>query len=276
MPGRDAHDIVTAKCDYAKLDRPGSPVRVRLNSLVVRARNVKDGVEIAYTRASGGGAVKRVHAKHCVLASWNMMIPYLCPEMPAEQKLALHDIVKAPLIYCNVALSNWRSFVKLKVDRVYCPGSYWVDFGLNAPVDIGAYKSPRSPDEPMLIRLVRTPSKPGLDEYGQNRAGRAELLATSFETFERHIRDQLGRALGPGGFDPARDIEGIAVNRWPHGYAPEYSYLFDRDRPLDKQANIVGRKKFGNITIANSDAGFAAYTDCAIDQGHRAVTELIG
>jgi spermidine dehydrogenase len=175
-----------------------------------------------------------------------------------------------------VALRNWRSFVKLKVGRVYSPGCYWVDFGLNAPVDIGDYKSPRSPDEPILIRMVRTPAKPGLSEYDQNRAGRAELLATSFETFERHIRDQLGRALGGGGFDPARDIEGIAVNRWPHGYAPEYSYLFDRGKPLDKQAYLVGRKRFGNITIANSDSGFAAYTDCAIDQAHRAVSELIG
>lgn len=276
IPGHDAKDVVTAKCDYAKLDRAGNRVRIRLNSLVVRARNAKDGVEIAYTRAAGGGKVARVRAKHCVLASWNMMIPYLCPEMQAEQKEALHDIVKAPLIYTNVAIRNWTSFVKLKVERVYCPGSYWVDLGLNAPVDIGAYRSPRSPDEPMLLRLVRTPSKPGLSEYDQNRAGRAELLATSFETFERNIRDQLGRVLGPGGFDPARDIEGIAVNRWPHGYAPEYSYLFDRGKPLDRQANLVGRKRFGNITIANSDSGFAAYTDCAIDQAHRAVGELIG
>jgi spermidine dehydrogenase len=276
LPGRDAHDVVLAKCDYSKLDGAQNQVRLRLNALVVRARNVKDGVEIAYTRASGGAKVMRVRARHCVMAGWNMMIPYLCPEMPEQQREALHDIVKAPLIYCNVAIRNWTAFVKLKVNRVYCPGSYWVDFGLNAPVDIGGYKSPRSPDEPMLLRLVRTPSRAGLDEYGQNRAGRAELLATSFDTFERHIRDQLGRALSGGGFDPARDIEGIAVNRWPHGYAPEYSYLFDRDKPLDQQPYLIGRKKFGNITVANSDSGFAAYTDCAIDQAHRAVSELIG
>ena len=153
-----ARDVVTARCDYSKLDRAGNPVRIRLNSLVVRARNDKDGVEIAYTRASGGAAVKRVRARHCVLASWNMMIPYLCPEMPTEQKEALHDIVKAPLIYTNVALRNWQSFVKLKVDRVYAPGCYWVDFGLNAPVDIGNYKSPRDPSEPILIRMTRTPA----------------------------------------------------------------------------------------------------------------------
>jgi spermidine dehydrogenase len=162
------------------------------------------------------------------------------------------------------------------VDRVYSPGLYWVDFMLNAPVDIGAYKSPRDPSEPILIRMVRTPDKSGLSEYDQNRAGRAELLGTPFETFERNIREQLGRCLGPGGFDPAHDILAITVNRWPHGYAPEYNSLFDRDTPPDKLPYLVGRKRFGNIAIANSDAGFAAYTDSAIDQAHRAVGELIG
>jgi spermidine dehydrogenase len=276
MPGRDAKDVVTAVADYSKLDRAGAPVRIRLNSLVVRARNAKGGVEIAYTRSSGGGKVYRVRAKHCVLASWNMMIPYLCPEMGDEQKKALHEVVKAPLVYCNVALKSWTSFVKLGVGRVYSPGSYWVDFSLNQPVNIGAYRSPREPKDPIVIRMVRTPAKPGLSEYDQNRAGRAELLATPFETFERAIRDQLGRTLGPGGFDPAHDIEAIAVNRWPHGYAPEYNSLFDGGTPKDKLPYLVGRKRFGSIAIANSDAGFAAYTDSAIDQAHRAVGELIG
>jgi hypothetical protein len=33
------------------------------------------------------------------------------------------------------------------------------------------------------------------------------------ETFERKIRDQLGRALADGGFDPARDIAARAAER---------------------------------------------------------------
>jgi spermidine dehydrogenase len=38
---------------------------------------------------------------------------------------------------------------------------------------------------------------------------------------------------------------------------------------------VIARAKFGRITIANSDAGAAAYTDSAIDQAHRAVRELL-
>jgi spermidine dehydrogenase len=115
-----------------------------------------------------------------------------------------------------------------------------------------------------------------LPEREQHKAGRYELLSTSFETFEREIRAQLGRTLSAGGFDPARDIAGIAVNRWPHGYAPEYNALCDKGFDADHTPNLVARRKFGNIAIANADSGMAAYTDVAIDQAHRAVGELLG
>lgn len=203
------------------------------------------------------------------------MIPWIVPELPDSQKTALHSLVKAPLVYTSVALRNWTSFHRLGIRRVQAPGSYHVSINLNPCVNIGTYRSPRTPDEPILIRMVRVPARPGLSEYGQNRAGRMELLQTPFEIFERNIRDQLARTLGNAGFDPARDIEGIAVNRWPHGYAPEYNSLWDRNFDAGQTPNLVARKPFGRIGIANSDAGFAAYTDSAIDQAHRAVTELM-
>jgi len=100
-------------------------------------------------------------------------------------------------------------------------------------------------------------------------------VKTPFATFERNIRDQLGRMLGGGGFDPARDIAGITVNRWAHGYAYPGDPLNDPDWTEDEKPWVVGRKPFGRITIANSDAGGSAYTNVAIDQAHRAVQELI-
>ena len=279
LEGHDAKDIVTAKADYAKLDVAGAPIRLRLNQIVVRARNVgasskSNSVEIAYSRASGGGAVYRVRAKDCVLASWNMMIPYLCPELPAAQTAALHKLIKTPLVYTSVALHDWRAFQKLGIRSVTAPGGYHSSFALNQPVDIGQYKTARDPQAPMLVHMLRTPAQPGLPEREQHKAGRAELLATPFETFEKEIRAQLGRVLSPGGFDPGRDIAGIAVNRWPHGYAPEYNALSDGP-DNSTTPNFAARQQFGRIVIANSDSGMAAYTDTAIDQAHRAVSELL-
>ena len=277
MPGSSAEDVVTAQVDYSRLDHPASPVRIRLSSTVVRARNVGDPasaaeVEIAYVR---GGEFYLVRAGSCVLACYNMIIPYLCPELPETQKDALRYAVKVPLIYANVALTNWRPFRTLGISRVYSPGSYFSSLFLNPVVDIAAYRSPRSPEDGVLIQMTRTPVQPGLPERDQHRAGQLDILGTTFETFERNIRDQLTRTLGAGGFDSARDITAITVNRWPHGYAYEYNPLFDPDWPAGQQPHVLGRARFGRIAIANSDAGAAAYTDSAIDQAHRAVEELL-
>jgi spermidine dehydrogenase len=277
VPGNSAEDVITARVNYAQLDHSGAPIRLRLNSIAIRVRHLGDPksagrVEVTYLR---GGRPFTARARGAVLACYNMMIPYLCPELPAAQKEALHRLIKTPLVYTSVAVRNRQAFDALKVHRVYAPGGYHTYFHLNPHVDIGAYRSPASVDEPILVHMVRTPCKPGLPEHEQNRAGRAELLVTSFETFERNIREQLARTLGKGGFDPARDITAITVNRWPHGYAPEYNPLFDPDVPEAERPYVIGRAQFGRIAIANSDSGGGAYTDSAIDQGHRAVMELL-
>jgi spermidine dehydrogenase len=278
LPGTSAEDIVTAWLDYAQLDRAHAPVRIRLNATAVQVRHSgdpasADNVEIVYAR---DGALSSVRARACVLACYNMVIPYLCPELSERQKEALHYASKIPLIYASVAVSNWRAFKSLGVAEVHAPGSYFSSLSLNEVTDIGGYASPRSADEPILLHLLRVPTAPGLPEREQHRIGRADILSTSFETFEHHIRDQLTRILGPGGLDASRDITAITVNRWPHGYAYEYNSLFDPQWPPGEAPHEIGRARFGRIAIANSDAGAAAYTDSAIDQAHRAVTELLG
>lgn len=277
VPGSSAEDVITARVDYSRLDRKENPVRLRLSSTVIRALHAGDPktarqVAVTYVR---DGKTLTVRGNGCVLASWNMMIPYLCPELPAAQKAALHDLVKTPLVYTSVALRNWQAFRKLGIHSVYAPGCYHNEVHLNENVNIGSYVSPAKPEDPILVHMTRTPCKPGLSEHDQNKAGRAELLATSFETFERNIREQLARTLSAGGFDPAADIQAITVNRWPHGYAPEYNPLWEPELPQALQPNVVGRARFGRIVIANSDSGRAAYTDSAIDQANRAVHELL-
>jgi spermidine dehydrogenase len=269
-------DIVLAKADYSKLDQAASPVRIRLNSTVVHARHLGEvgtakEVEVAYMR---GGKLQTVQAKGCVMACYNGMIPYLCPDLPDKQKDALAYLVKAPLVYTHTAIRNWTAFEKLGVSQIVAPGSFHNYVALDFPVSLGEYKFPSKPEEPMVLFMLRTPCKRGLSSREQHRAGRAELMRTPFSVFERNIREQLGRMLGGGGFDPARDIAGITVNRWAHGYAFGGNPLFDPDWKEDEKPWVVGRKPFGRITIANSDAGGYAYTNAAIDQAWRAVGEL--
>jgi spermidine dehydrogenase len=279
LPGSTMEDIVTARANYARLEDPASRVRVRLNSTAVAAKHIGDPasareVEVTYVR---GGQARRVRAAHCILACYNMVIPYLCPEMSDRQKDALAYCVKIPLVYTNVQIRNWKSFQRLGISGIYAPGAYFSNVTLDFPVSMGDYRFPGSPGESCLLHLLRTPCKPGLPSKDQYRAGRYEIFSTTFETFERNIRDQLGRMLSAGGFDSARDIQAITVNRWPHGYAYEYNSLFEPlDRPSSERPCVIGRQPFGRIHIANSDADGHAYTNTAIDQGHRAVSEIMG
>jgi spermidine dehydrogenase len=274
--GSSAEDIVLAKFDYSKLDQPGSQVRIRLNSPVVRARHVGGAdvakeVEIAYVN---GKQVHSVRAKACAMACWITVVPHLCPELPADQKQAAHYLVKVPLVYTRAGLRNWNAFKKLGISGASSPGMYHTGVNLDFPPAIGGFTPAATPDDPILVTMTKTPCKPGLPVREQHKAGRAELLATSFETFERKIRDQLARILQGGGFDPARDIEAIVVNRWPHGYGYEYNPLFDPEWAPGQAPHEIARRRFGRIAIANSDAGATAYTDVAIDQAWRAVNEL--
>ena len=97
------------------------------------------------------------------------------------------------------------------------------------------------------------------------------MYQTPFETYERNIRMHMARLLGPGGFDPARDIAAITINRWPHGYATGVNYLFDPEVPEDDLPFVKARKRFGRITIANTDAVGICLTQAAFDQAYRAV-----
>jgi spermidine dehydrogenase len=277
MPGNSAEDVVTARADYAKLDRAQNTVCIRLNSTAVRVQHVgprssATQVEVTYSRL---GKLYTVRAPFAVLACWHMVIPYICSELPEEQKQALQSAAKVPLLYTNVALRNWEAFQKLGAMAVYAPGGYHTYFRLDLPVSIGDYHCPTLPNQPIVIHMMRTPCRPGLAARDQHRFGRIELFTTEFQTIERKIREQLARTLGSGGFDPARDVAAITVNRWPHGYAYEYNSLWDEFwltggvTPCE-----VARRPHGRIAIANADAAAYAYTDAAIDQAYRAVGEL--
>ncbi|HTR37649.1 MAG TPA: NAD(P)/FAD-dependent oxidoreductase [Bryobacteraceae bacterium] len=281
VPGKTMEDVGAARINYARLDRPNQPARIRLNSTVLNVTHEGDParateVVVSYSR---GGKMYDVRAKACVMACWNMFIPYLIPELPAAQKEALAYAVKGPLVYTSVGVKNWTAWQKLGISRIDAPSMFHTDVSLTEAVSLGDLKHPQTPEEPIALHLVKIMTVPGRPRKEQHRLGRAELLTTTFETFERNIREQLARTLGAGGFDPARDIVDITVNRWPHGYAYTYNSLFD---PMEwvftaseQRPCVIARQPFGLIAIANSDAGASPHTDTALWEAHRAVGDVL-
>jgi len=278
VPGSSMEDVVTARVDYSQLDREEHNVRIRLNSTAINVANKSGGmVEASYVN---DGTAYKVRSGGVVMACWNSVIPYICDEIPAQQREALGYGVKSPLVYTGTLISNWQSFIDAGISRVSAPGGFYPSIGLAPSLEMGSYRTARNPEEPVVVRMSTYFTSPGLSRREQHRIGRNKMLATTFDTFEYHIRDQLNRVLGPTGFDAERDILGITVNRWPHGYTYAYNPLYDpeewaytttNDRPC-----VVGRQPIGRITIANADSAASPHTDAAIGEAYRAVSELNG
>ncbi|MDO8861147.1 FAD-dependent oxidoreductase [Haliea sp. E1-2-M8] len=279
LPGSGMEDLVLPKVDYAALDRRDNSTRLRLNSTAVEARHSSDGkfVDVTYVT---GGEVHRVRGKHTVMACYNNILPHIVPELPAEQVEALGYASKVPLVYISIAVRNWRAFAELGFSHISVPQPELMhSFGLDFPVSMGGYQVVRDPDQPTILHGSYVPTVPeqGFSPIEQHIRGRRALYEMSFEQFEKPVVSQLQGALGAGGFDAARDIAGITVNRWPHGYAYEYNELFD---PVaygpGHGPHLLGARQLGRISIANSDASAYAYVNGAIDAAWRAVQEQTG
>jgi len=279
--GATMEDVVTQRFDYSMLDVPATPVRIRLNSSVIGVQHEGDPVSakevfVSYVKA---GKKYRVKARSAVLACYNAMIPHLCPELPVAQKQALALQIKTPILYTNVALRNWQAWQKLGVGAAAAPGAYHVISMLDFPVSLGSYEFAKTPNDPIIVHMERFVHRnnEGLTPREQHRLGRHELLSTPYAEIELKTRQQLAAMLGERGFDPAVDIEAITVNRWSHGYASKGNPLFVPyydDVNDERWPYVQGRKSFGRISIANSDAAGRAVLPAAVEQAYRAVNEL--
>jgi spermidine dehydrogenase len=260
---------LNARFDYAQLDRPQQPVSLRLNSLAVKAANTPRGTQVNYLRQ---GEHLQANARHTIMAGWHMMGAHIITDLPPRQKAAMRANIKMPMVYVQVALRQWQPLQRSGVAAAYCPGAYFQFVQMDFPVRMGAYQPAHTPDAPTTLLLIRMPCPllaAGTPE-DLLRQGRAELLGTPFETYEEQVRAQLGAMYGPYGFDGARDIAAITVNRWPHGFVYEDA-LFDGE-----PAHLLARKRHGRIAMANADSAGSAYTNAAIDMAWRAVQELSG
>lgn len=279
VPGTSMEELVLGRTEYDRLDEASNTVRLRLKSPCVKLRHLGEpssatAVEAVYWR---DGELKSVTGGHMVIACWHREIGLICEEVSETQMTAMADQQKVPLVYGTVLIRAWSAFSKLGISGFKDLTGFWDGAYLDFPVSVGPYRFPEDPSEPMLLHLPKVAVGGGAaPPRVQSRSGRLALAALPFADYEREIRDLLARALGAGGFDPARDIEAITVNRWSHGYSYEYMRPWDSYWPAGPLPLESARKGWGRIAIANADAGAFAYAHSSIDQAARAVSELLG
>jgi spermidine dehydrogenase len=284
LPGTTQEDSIHTYFNYDALDKPEKAVRIRLNSPVVQVRHVGDpsvALQVAVTYVNGGRAFK-VKGAAVVMACFNAMIPYICPELPEEQKAALRLLVRQPHHMTTIALNNWRAHAKAHLNYVAFPTmpglheDFWGPRGGYEVPCLGVDQRVTDPDEPLIITAWSNWAASGLPPRESFRAGRAQHVELTEADYLKDLETKMQRVLGPYGFDADNDIEGMIVNRFGHGMAGGMNGLFDPEPPRpDQEQFVIGRKRFNLITIANSDASGVALTQAAIDQANRAVNEIV-
>ena len=125
-----------------------------------------------------------------MLACYNAIIPHLAPELPAAQKTALAQCVKRPMVVVNTVLRNGKALRKLGIKGAQLPGSFLQNVSW-CRRECGDYRpawKPGSLRHAMVREFRSVASRRGLASSG---AARAQLLAMTFEDYEREVRDEL-------------------------------------------------------------------------------------
>ncbi|MBT5203285.1 MAG: NAD(P)/FAD-dependent oxidoreductase [Gammaproteobacteria bacterium] len=265
--GSNAEALVLAQFDYAELDRPGNPVRLRLNSTVVNVRHGGNPASASEALVSyvNGNQSFQVRARNVVMACYNMMIPHIVSDLPKEQAAALSLQTKSPFVYTSVGLKNWRAMKDSGIGVAMSPGNMHQAVLMDFPVSMGGYNFTDSADEPCVIQMISCPfGSFGAEPEAQFREARYRMLSLQFDDYEEEIRRHLSGMLAKDLFDFDRDVVSISVNRWAHGYT--FAGPGDSVR--------LGRQPFGRVTVANSDSAPGADAKTAVMMAHRAVNEL--
>ena len=269
--------ILTSKVDFSLLDRAGQPNRVRLGATVIDVANEQQAgqeeqVCIVYEK---GGRTYRVRARAVVMASGGWVNKHVLTDLPETIRQAYNEFTYAPALIANVAVRNWRFLYKLGA-----PAVRWMDdgtmFGFSANIRRNIVtpdcNPPLHPDKPALLTFYMGLYTPGHDARAQGIIGRTRLLSTSYAEYERQIRTQMTRMFSTAGFDPARDIGGIVLNRWGHARViqPPGFYYGKDGQPAPRE---VVAKGYGRVIIAHAELNGAQNYTGAFEHGTRAAHE---
>jgi spermidine dehydrogenase len=270
---RSAADIIEGPTNFAALDQRDNPVRIRLGSTAVRVEHEgkTENSELARVTFSRQGKLHRLRAGSVVMAGGGYITQHVVRDLPVEKREAYSKFRYVPVLWINVAVNNSRALDKAAVNFL---STYHDGFGVMLAFYekmSGARHSDRlDPNRPNVIGIGVPKFYLGMSPKGQALNGRLEMRETSFREYERKIREELVRLLGPWGFDPKRDIEAIAISRWGH-----HGYVFPYPGFFTDGAVEAAKKPYGRIAFAHTDLERFSHMMGAIGQGYRAVQDIL-
>jgi spermidine dehydrogenase len=270
--GLNFADVLNQSVHFDALDRKEEPTRIRLNATVIRVEHEGPGVSVTYEKE---GKLYRTRGRTAVVASPGWINRHTVADLPAEIRSAYDQFQYAPAMSVNVALNHWRFLYKLEAPAVrYFNGAFGWSCNIRQNMVAGSYHPPLHPDKPTVLTFYLGLYTPGRSAGEQGNLGREKMLATSYMALERHIRSQMSNLFGDAGFDPAKDIAGIILNRWGHARVlqPPGFYYGKDGKPAARE---IVQQGFGKIAIAHAELNGHQNATGALMQGRRAAEVMV-
>lgn len=257
--------------DFAKLDRQGQPVRIRLGATVADVRHESDGVRVSYAVQ---GRVYCIQARSVVMTGgWTTS--RTIPELPESYRSAYQQFYRMPCIVMNVALRNWRFLARMGITECQWFEGLSNSFAVRKIATFGGVPPTINPDDPTVVRLKISFTEPGVPLAQQATRGRLRMMGTSYSDYERTVREQFTLMFARSGFDARRDIAGMIINRWGHAYLCAQPGFFFGTEGKAAPREVIRRAPFGRIAFANSDLSGIMDHRASIAESNRAVSQLL-
>jgi len=270
-------EVHNGRIRFDRMDLPNTPCRLRAGAMVVRLDQDTDGVgarapaTVTYVK---DGKLYSVRAHAVIWAGASFTGKHAISHLPDEYREAMDHFPRSPMLSVNVALDNWRFLYKLGFTACSWRGGFGFTANLRPNMYVGDYRPPLDPDQPNIFTFYVPFNQRGLSLVDQGHAGRARLFATSYREYETQIRKQLVTLFADAGFDPARDIAGIVMNRWGHAYCNAgpgfYTSRDGKPTPADQLRQPVGR-----LAFAHSELNGNQHWPIAAEEGRRAALQVI-
>jgi spermidine dehydrogenase len=226
-----------------------------------------DKAEHVLVKYLNGDKLYQIKAKAVIMANGGYMTKNIVKDLPQEQKDAYDKFHYAAYMVANIWINNSRALDNL--DFGYS-GGIWnprianyitIADGITAE----GHDPNRDPERPNCITMwcPQIPDPTTMGDYEkQGRRARTEMISRTFEEYEILLRQELDDVFGEAGFNPAEDIEGIAINRWGHAEVICYpGFAFgsgSSDEPIPGVPIYDAGQRFGRIAFAHTDLnGFA-------------------
>lgn len=269
--GVTSAEIVNGGIDAGRLDEKDNAVRIRLRTTAVRVEHEGEPDNSSSARVTflRNGKLYRTRARSVIMAGGGYVTQHVVRDLPVEKLEAYSKFSYVPVLWVNVALNNSRALDESGINFL---STYHDGFGVMlAFYEKGSVaRGRRDPNRPNVIGIGAPKFYLGMSAKGQSLNGRLEMRETSFREYERKVRLELVRLLGPWGFDPRRDIEAMSISRWGH-----HGYVFPYPGFFTDGAVEIAKRPFGRIAFAHTDLERFSHMMGAIGQGYRAVQDVV-